>query len=102
MERSADRGLYGGGGLEESRAAWNEPGWSNGAARWNSRPRQSVASTSWKAAPKEASASFKVGDRVFHDKFGNGTILALDGNKLEIDFDKAGIKKVLDSFVAAV
>jgi DNA helicase-2/ATP-dependent DNA helicase PcrA len=102
VERSADRGLYGGGGLEESRAAWNQPDWNSGAARWTPRPRQTVASTSWKAAPKEASASFKVGDRVFHDKFGNGTVLALDGTKLEIDFDKAGIKKVLDSFVAAV
>ncbi|MBV5325695.1 MAG: ATP-binding domain-containing protein, partial [Rhodospirillaceae bacterium] len=102
VERSADRGLYGGGGLEESRAAWNEPGWSNGNARWTSRPRQTPAPTSWKAAPREVSTSFKPGDRVFHDKFGNGTVVALDGNKLEIAFDKAGAKKVLDSFVTSV
>ncbi|MCA0275301.1 MAG: UvrD-helicase domain-containing protein [Proteobacteria bacterium] len=42
---------------------------------------------------------FKVGDRVFHQKFGNGNISAIDGNKLTIDFDKAGQKKVLDGFV---
>ena len=45
---------------------------------------------------------FKLGDRVFHQKFGNGNIAAIDGNKLTIDFDKAGQKKVLDSFVSNV
>ena len=45
---------------------------------------------------------FNVGDRVFHQKFGNGNIAAIDGNKLTIDFDKAGQKKVLDSFVSNV
>jgi DNA helicase-2/ATP-dependent DNA helicase PcrA len=45
---------------------------------------------------------FKVGDRVFHQKFGNGNIASIEGNKLTIDFDKAGQKKVLDGFVAAI
>jgi DNA helicase II / ATP-dependent DNA helicase PcrA len=40
-----------------------------------------------------------VGARVFHQKFGNGTIAEIEGNKLEIDFDAAGRKRVLDSFV---
>ncbi len=44
---------------------------------------------------------FKVGDRVFHQKFGNGNIAAIEGNKLTIDFDKAGQKRVLDGFVRA-
>jgi DNA helicase-2/ATP-dependent DNA helicase PcrA len=42
-----------------------------------------------------------VGQRVFHQKFGYGRILAVDGNKLDIDFEKAGPKKVLDSFIEA-
>ena len=42
---------------------------------------------------------FAVGDRVFHQKFGYGTIRAVEDNKLEIDFDKAGDKKVMDAFV---
>ncbi len=42
---------------------------------------------------------FKIGDRVFHDKFGNGDVTAVDGNKLTIQFDKAGEKRVVDSFV---
>ena len=45
---------------------------------------------------------FNIGDRVFHQKFGNGNIAAIDGNKLTIDFDKAGQKKVLDGFVTGV
>src|SRR5882672_2279372 len=42
-----------------------------------------------------------VGQRVFHQKFGYGRILAVDGNKLDIEFEKAGPKKVLDSFIEA-
>ena len=41
-----------------------------------------------------------LGQRVFHEKFGHGTIAAIEGNKLEIDFEHAGRKKVLDSFVS--
>jgi DNA helicase-2/ATP-dependent DNA helicase PcrA len=39
------------------------------------------------------------GDRVFHDKFGNGTIIHVDGQKLDINFDHAGTKRVMDGFV---
>jgi DNA helicase-2/ATP-dependent DNA helicase PcrA len=42
---------------------------------------------------------YGVGDRVFHVKFGNGNVTAVDGNKLTIQFDKAGEKRVVDSFV---
>ncbi len=45
---------------------------------------------------------FAVGDRVFHMKFGNGNIAAIEGNKLTIDFDRAGQKRVLDGFVEKV
>src|SRR5690606_4026124 len=45
---------------------------------------------------------FKLGDRVFHQKFVNGNVAAIAGNKLTIDFDKAGQKRVLDGFVTAV
>lgn len=44
---------------------------------------------------------FGLGERVFHMKFGYGAIIAIDGNKLTIDFEKAGEKRVLDSFVEA-
>jgi DNA helicase-2/ATP-dependent DNA helicase PcrA len=48
------------------------------------------------------SSEFSVGDRVFHQKFGNGNVIVVDGNKLTIQFDKAGEKKVVDSFVRKV
>ncbi len=46
-----------------------------------------------------ASRKFGVGERIFHQKFGYGRVLIVDGNKLEISFEKAGTKKVMDSFV---
>ncbi|WP_421722869.1 UvrD-helicase domain-containing protein [Bauldia sp.] len=44
-------------------------------------------------------SEYSKGERVFHQKFGYGQIASIDGNKLTIDFDKAGRKRVLDNFV---
>ncbi|WP_407188080.1 ATP-dependent helicase [Bradyrhizobium centrosematis] len=44
-------------------------------------------------------SEFSLDDRVFHQKFGYGRVTKIDGNKLTIAFDKAGEKKVVDSFV---
>ncbi|MPT21930.1 MAG: ATP-dependent DNA helicase, partial [Starkeya sp.] len=44
---------------------------------------------------------FAIGDRVFHQKFGYGEVASVEGNKLTVQFDKAGEKKVVDSFVDA-
>ncbi|GJD66126.1 ATP-dependent DNA helicase Rep [Methylobacterium frigidaeris] len=44
-------------------------------------------------------SAFEPGARIFHTKFGPGSVAAVDGNKLTVDFDKAGRKMVLDSFV---
>ncbi|MCR4281721.1 MAG: ATP-dependent helicase, partial [Bauldia sp.] len=44
-------------------------------------------------------SDYRPGERVFHQKFGYGRVASIDGNKLTIDFDKAGRKRVLDSFV---
>jgi len=49
-----------------------------------------------------ATSDFSVGDRVFHQKFGNGNVIVVDGNKLTIAFDRAGEKRVVDSFVERV
>ena len=46
-------------------------------------------------------SSFRAGDRVFHQKFGYGKISFINGNKLDVEFEKAGNKKVIDSFVVA-
>ena len=54
------------------------------------------------AASTAEGAGLAVGTRVFHQKFGYGHIAQVDGNKLTVDFDKAGRKKVVDSFVEPV
>ena len=47
-------------------------------------------------------SEFSQDDRVFHQKFGYGNVVKVDGNKLTIAFEKAGEKKVVDSFVERV
>ena len=56
---------------------------------------------SWGAQVETAESGLKFdqGERIFHQKFGYGKITSIDGNKLEVEFEKAGTKKVVDSFV---
>ncbi len=92
VERLAAPGLYG--GLNE------EPGnFSRALGGWSRRRRQPAADAVSYDAVDHAPDTFAPGARVFHQKFGYGRISAIDGNKLEIVFDKAGAKKVIDSFV---
>ncbi len=49
----------------------------------------------------DAVSSFGLGDRVFHTKFGYGAVAGIEGDKLEIAFDKAGVKKLVAKFVVA-
>ncbi len=105
-------GLYGGGfgaaaPVAESRLhqraaesnVYNSPGWrrmqSNVATRGISQPREA----SRIVIDAEAVPAFGPGDRVFHRKFGYGAVTAVEGDKLEIAFDKAGVKKLVASFV---
>ena len=44
-------------------------------------------------------SGYRTGDRVFHQKFGEGRVAEVDGNKLTIEFKTAGRKRVIDSFV---
>lgn len=46
-----------------------------------------------------AVSSFVIGERVFHQKFGYGAIQGIEGDKLEIAFEKAGVKKVVAKFI---
>ena len=49
-----------------------------------------------------AAGGLQLGNRIFHDKFGYRRIVAIDGAKLTVDFEKAGVKKVVESFVKRV
>jgi len=51
---------------------------------------------------KQAEARFAKGVRIFHQKFGYGRIVSVNGNHLEIEFEKAGRKKVLADYVEPV
>ena len=84
-----------------ARGATRGPGWQRAAASsYDPTPRRLPEATrsaaSFAAKPR---GDIALGARVFHDKFGYGTVIQQEGNKLEIDFESAGPKRVIDSFV---
>ncbi|MFC6490064.1 ATP-dependent helicase [Nitratireductor sp. GCM10026969] len=88
-------------GHQVERIGYGETDSGYGAGRGSVKDRTIEGELVAKSVSDSPSA-FKVGDRVFHLKFGNGNIASIDGNKLTIDFDKAGQKRVLESFVERV
>ncbi|MXO87718.1 AAA family ATPase [Altererythrobacter aestuarii] len=77
------------------------PGWQRALATgYDNKPKRLAepgrSAASFAAKPRSDVA---IGARVFHDKFGYGTVMGQDGNKLEIEFEKSGTKRVIDSFV---
>ncbi|MDJ0826734.1 MAG: UvrD-helicase domain-containing protein [Rhodobacter sp.] len=105
-------GLYGGGygaagmggGLEDKAAeanVYNSPGWRRLQERQQTRPMAQPKEARNTVIDLDAVSSFTQGDRVFHQKFGYGTILGIEGDKLDIEFEKAGAKKVVAKFVVA-
>jgi DNA helicase-2/ATP-dependent DNA helicase PcrA len=69
------------------------------ASRWTNQPPLEVRASAVTLG-NQGRTDLALGQRVFHGKFGYGTIAVIEGNKLEIDFEHAGRKKVLDSFVS--
>jgi DNA helicase-2/ATP-dependent DNA helicase PcrA len=82
---------------------YSSPGWRR--AQENMRtikpkaPPQFDATGELTATSDPSATRYKKGERVFHQKFGYGMIAGVDGNKLTVSFDKAGEKKVIDSFL---
>jgi DNA helicase II / ATP-dependent DNA helicase PcrA len=72
--------------------------------RVNRTPRRAALTIEGDLVAKSTGtvSPFARGDRVFHQKFGNGDVVAVEGNKLTIAFDRAGEKRVVDSFVERV
>jgi len=123
VDPQSDTGYYNGGGApgmqQASKSRWDDspsfgagyssPGWKR-AQSFSSNPPSRPSSGSAPArkaiiegqsrpvAPK-SSGDWSRGDRVFHQKFGYGAVRAVEGNKLIVAFDKAGEKKVIDTFV---
>jgi DNA helicase-2/ATP-dependent DNA helicase PcrA len=90
------------GPAQAMRSATRGPGWQRAAGgNFNATPQRVVeARASAVSLGNKGRDDLSVGQRVFHGKFGYGTIQEIEGNKLEIDFEKAGRKRVLDSFVS--
>jgi DNA helicase-2/ATP-dependent DNA helicase PcrA len=103
--------------MDTYRSSYATPGWQRAQRRSEEeREAQAGGASGWResaarrgplmiegelVAKSSVGSSFAKGARVFHMKFGPGTIAAVDGNKLTVDFDKAGRKMVLESFVQA-
>ncbi|MDE4134404.1 UvrD-helicase domain-containing protein [Phaeobacter sp. QD34_3] len=80
---------------------YNSPGWKRMQARAGERGLSQPRESRTQVIDLTASSSHTVGERVFHQKFGYGAITGIEGDKLEVDFDKAGMKKVIAKFVTA-
>ncbi|WP_372840849.1 ATP-dependent helicase [Phaeovulum sp.] len=107
-------GLYGGGygaaarsaasSIEERAAradVYASPGWKRMQERAALRPMAQPRAARHMTIDLDAVSEFEPGARVFHQKFGYGTVLLTEGDKLSVAFDKAGEKKLLASFVVA-
>ena len=103
-------GLYGGGfgaampksNLHEAAASanvYNSPGWRRLQARAGQRGVSQPSESKNVTIDMNAVSSFVMGERVFHQKFGYGAIIGIEGDKLEVDFEKAGVKKIVSRFL---
>lgn len=90
---------------QENKAKFNSGGGSSGFSDagqrgfGSGRQRGPMLIEGELTAKSTGTSAFDPGARVFHVKFGPGSVASVDGNKLTVDFDKAGRKMVLDSFV---
>jgi len=80
---------------------YNSPGWRRLQERSVQRGMAAPAEARHMTIDLTAVSAFATGDRVFHQKFGYGAVMAIEGDKLDIAFDKAGEKKVVARFVVA-
>jgi len=98
-ELPAEHVLREGGALAERERFAAMPSVFQGGGLLARRPRV-IEAGAWevKERPRPTS-SFAVGARVFHQKFGYGSVTAVEENRLDVAFDKAGAKRVLDSFL---
>ncbi|MBC7677311.1 MAG: UvrD-helicase domain-containing protein, partial [Rhodoferax sp.] len=105
-------GLYGGGfgaaapsfgSALEDRATkadvYNSPGWRRMQDRAATRPMSQPREAKNSVIDLSAVSSFTLDDRVFHQKFGYGSVVGIEGDKLDVAFDHTGIKKIVARFV---
>ncbi|WP_264573321.1 MULTISPECIES: ATP-dependent helicase [unclassified Sphingobium] len=84
-----------------ARGSGRGPGWQRAQSQFSREPTRLVeARQSAVSLGNKGRSDVSLGTRVFHQKFGYGTVTGIEGNKLEIDFEQAGAKRVLDSFIS--
>jgi DNA helicase-2/ATP-dependent DNA helicase PcrA len=81
---------------------YNSPGWRRLQSRSQQRGMAVPAEARTMTIDLEAVSAFTEGQRVFHQKFGYGEIIGIEGDKLVIEFDKAGSKHVVARFIVSV
>jgi DNA helicase-2/ATP-dependent DNA helicase PcrA len=103
IELQAEQGLYGNAG-GSSWGQVREPSWGGGNINSGfQRPRPvMIDATARAVAPVRKTSRYAIGERVFHQKFGYGTVTDVEGDRLDVEFEKAGAKKIIDSFVEPV
>ncbi len=91
--------------VETFSSSYHTPGWERAQRRREDVPRRErilptlIEGELVARSIANGPSAFDVGSRVFHQKFGNGNVAAIEGNKLTVDFDRAGRKRVIDSFL---
>ena len=102
---------YGNAGWTSQQSRWDRAGYEPNHAKRDSGELSGVDMSRLAPKPtphrqpvavKAPSKNFKPGERVFHLKFGYGRVIEIDGNKLVVDFEHSGEKKVIDSFIDRV
>jgi DNA helicase-2/ATP-dependent DNA helicase PcrA len=78
---------------------YNSPGWKRMQDRAAQRPMAQPREARNVTIDAQAVSSFVLGDRVFHQKFGYGEVVGIEGDKLDIEFDHAGSKKIVARWV---
>jgi DNA helicase-2/ATP-dependent DNA helicase PcrA len=101
VEQAVNQGLYGTGGMSGGLGGSSDF-FNSQNQRYRKRSNFKEL-PSWQKSVATANSpdpvEYQLGQRVFHQKFGYGMILSIDGDKLEISFEKAGKKKVMTGFV---
>jgi DNA helicase-2/ATP-dependent DNA helicase PcrA len=101
--------------VEPFSSSYGTPGWQRGRAQKSQKGESGIpeGQRNFKRGPvtinaravdrtPSASGSFRLGERVFHQKFGYGRVTEVDGNKLTVNFEKAGEKRVVENFLERV
>ncbi|WP_087206550.1 ATP-dependent helicase [Yoonia vestfoldensis] len=106
MAASASPAIMGAAGSDLHQKAhdadvYNSPGWRRLQTRSQQRGMAMPSEARNMTIDATAISAFCVDERVFHQKFGYGNVLAIEGDKLEIAFDKAGTKHVVGRFIVS-